>query len=73
MKKSSISYIALITELGISFILPILLFTYIGVKITAHFEWPSGLIVVFILLGLVSGFYTIYRTLSKLLKDLDRE
>jgi F0F1-type ATP synthase assembly protein I len=73
MKKSFVHYIALITELGIIFILPILLFTFIGAKITAHFSYPPGLILVFIFLGLVAGFYNIYRTLKKLLKDLESE
>jgi len=73
VKKSFVHYIALITELGIIFIIPMLLFTYIGVRITAHFEYPPGLIIIFILLGLATGIYNIYRTLAKLLKDLERE
>ena len=64
-QKSVITYVSLITELGISFIAPVIMMTFVGVKLSAIFSISQGWIVFWIMVGLVSGIYNVIQTLKK--------
>ncbi|MBQ8160835.1 MAG: hypothetical protein IJ083_08780 [Clostridia bacterium] len=45
-----------ISQLGLSTCLPLAGFTLLGIYLCDRFSWPRGVIIIFLLLGLISGF-----------------
>lgn len=53
LRMEALRYISLISQVGFSIVTPILLCTFIGIKLEEHFHLPFTL--VFIILGVISG------------------
>lgn len=55
----ALRYLGLVLQVGFSIVTPILLCTFVGIKLEAHFNLPFTLI--FIILGVAAGFVSGYR------------
>lgn len=69
--KSVYTTLALISQLGISMIVPILLCTYAGVWLEERFDFPYTII--FIVLGIAAGGRNVYALVKNNLKQETRE
>lgn len=70
-KKSVYTTFALISQLGISMIVPILLCTYVGVWLEEKFSFPFTII--FIVLGILAGGRNVYALVTNANKKSEDE
>lgn len=70
MKKdlSPIKYMALITQVGLSMITPILMGVFIGQWLDGKFSTGGIFFIVFMLIGVASAFYNLFK-LPKMIKN----
>lgn len=72
-KRTIVYMISLITQIGISMIVPILLCTFIGVYINKYVDKPI-IVLVFIMIGCVTSFRNVYVLIkSTFASDMKRE
>ena len=65
-------YLALISQVGFSVVTPILLCTFLGIKLEEHFHMPFTLI--FIILGVISGCVSGFRLIISAIERMrDKE
>ena len=57
-KKSVIATLSLISQLGVSMIVPVILCIFLGMKLEEKFSWP--LTIPFIILGILAGIRNVY-------------
>jgi len=56
---------SLITDLGFSFIIPIVLFAFIGKFLMKKFNFSPIFFILFIVLGLISSFILVYKRIRR--------
>jgi len=66
----ALKYLSLISQVGFTMVTPILLCTFIGMKLEERFHFPFTLI--FILLGVVSGCMSGFRLIMNTIKKMDK-
>jgi uncharacterized membrane protein SirB2 len=71
MDKGVFETLALISQLGLSMIVPIVLCTYVGVWLEGKVTFPFTII--FIILGILAGVRNVYALLKKYLKKESEE
>ena len=73
-EKRTIAYmISLVTQIGISMIVPILLCTFIGIYINKHIDKPI-IVLIFIMIGCITSFRNVYVLIkSTFASDLKNE
>lgn len=69
-KYKAIKIIALVTQIGISMMTPVLLMAYIGVWVQEQFEVQLALL--FILIGIGAGFRNCWILIKKAVKNLEK-
>ena len=67
----ALKYLSLISQVGFTMVTPILLCTFIGMKLEERFHFPFTLI--FMLLGVVSGCMSGFRLLMNTIKKMDKK
>lgn len=63
--NSYFKYFSLVTEIGITMVFSVLSFGLLGIFIVSKFLLPQWIIILFVLLGVIIGFYLIYRKIIK--------
>lgn len=63
--KGNFKYLSLITQVGLSVVVTVLVFTLLGVYLDRHFHTQGILILVFVLLGSFSGLWSAYQLILK--------
>lgn len=71
LDKDVIATLSLISQLGLSMIVPILLCTYIGVWLEKEIDFPFTII--FIVLGILAGVRSVYALLKAYLKKKEED
>jgi len=66
----ALKYLSLISQVGFTMVTPILLCTFIGMKLEERFHFPFTLI--FMLLGVVSGCMSGFRLIMNTIKKMDK-
>ena len=66
----ALRYLSLISQVGFTMVTPILLCTFIGIKLEQRFEFPFTLI--FIILGVISGCMSGFRLIMNTIKKMDK-
>ncbi len=69
-KYKAIKMIALVTQIGISMLTPVLLMAYIGLWLQEQFEVQLALL--FILIGIGAGFRNCWILIRKAVKNLEK-
>ena len=59
--------LSLVTDLGVQFLLPLILSLIAGKYVVEYFELSKKWLLLVILFGLMSGFYLVYRKMKKIL------
>ena len=67
----ALRYLSLISQVGFTMVTPILLCTFIGIKLEQRFEFPFTLI--FIILGVISGCMSGFRLIMNTIKKMDKK
>ena len=67
----ALKYLSLISQVGFTTVTPILLCTFVGIKLEGRFHFPFTLI--FLLLGVISGCMSGYRLIMNSLKKMERD
>ena len=67
----ALKYLSLISQVGFTMVTPILLCTFIGMKLEERFHFPFTLI--FMLLGVVSGCMSGFRLIMNTIKKMDKK
>ena len=67
----ALKYLSLISQVGFTMVTPILLCTFIGMKLEERFHFPFTLI--FMLLGVVSGCMSGFRLIMNTIKKMDKQ
>ena len=70
-KKSVYTTLALISQLGISMIVPILLCTYVGVWLEEKYDFPFTII--FIVLGILAGGRNVFALVRQVKQQAEEE
>lgn len=66
----ALRYLSLISQVGFTMVTPILLCTFIGIKLEQRFEFPFTLI--FIILGVISGCISGFKLIMNTIKKMDK-
>jgi putative F0F1-ATPase subunit len=67
----ALKYLSLISQVGFTMVTPILLCTFIGMKLEERFHFPFTLI--FMLLGVISGCMSGFRLIMNTIKKMDKK
>lgn len=67
----ALKYLSLISQVGFTMVTPVLLCTFVGIKLEGRFHFPFTLI--FLLLGVISGCMSGYRLIMNSLKKMERD
>jgi hypothetical protein len=67
----ALRYLSLISQVGFTMVTPILLCTFIGIKLEQRFEFPFTLI--FIILGVISGCMSGFKLIMNTIKKMDKK
>ena len=67
----ALKYLSLISQVGFTMVTPILLCTFLGMKLEERFHFPFTLI--FMLLGVISGCMSGYRLIMNTIKKMDKK
>ena len=67
----ALKYLSLISQVGFTMVTPILLCTFIGMKLEEKFHFPFTLI--FMLLGVISGCMSGFRLIMNTIKKMDKK
>ena len=67
----ALRYLSLISQVGFTMVTPILLCTFIGIKLEQRFEFPLTLI--FIILGVISGCMSGFKLIMNTIKKMDKK
>ncbi len=67
----ALKYLSLISQVGFTMVTPILLCTFIGMKLEERFHFPFTLI--FMLLGVISGCMSGFRLIMNTMKKMDKK
>ena len=70
-KKSVYTTFALVSQLGISMIVPVFLCTFVGVKLDEKFS--TALTIPFIIVGVLAGFRNVYVLVRKATNAIEAE
>ena len=66
----ALRYLSLISQVGFTMVTPVLLCTFIGIKLEQRFEFPFTLI--FIILGVISGCMSGFKLIMNTIKKMDK-
>lgn len=72
-KRSWVSNLSLVTQLGVTMVTPILICTFIGIFIDEALHKTPLMTIVFILIGAAAGFRNLFYTASKQAKKNEKE
>ena len=67
----ALKYLSLISQVGFTMVTPILLCTFLGMKLEERFHFPFTLI--FMLIGVISGCMSGYRLIMNSLKKMEKD
>ena len=67
----ALKYLSLISQVGFTMVTPVLLCTFVGIKLEGRFHFPSTLII--LLLGVISGCMSGYRLIMNSLKKMEKD
>ena len=67
----ALKYLSLISQVGFTMVTPVLLCTFVGIKLEEKFHFPFTLI--FLLLGVISGCMSGYRLIMNSLKKMEKD
>ena len=67
----ALKYLSLISQVGFTMVTPVLLCTFVGIKLEGKFHFPFTLI--FLLLGVISGCMSGYRLIMNSIKKMEME
>ena len=67
----ALRYLSLISQVGFTMVTPVLLCTFIGIKLEEKFHFPFTLI--FLLLGVISGCMSGYRLIMNSIKKMEKD
>ena len=67
----ALRYLSLISQVGFTIVTPILLCTFVGIKLEERFNFPFTMI--FILLGVASGCVSGFRLIINAIKKMDEK
>ena len=67
----ALKYLSLISQVGFTMITPVLLCTFVGIKLEEKFHFPF--ILIFLLLGVISGCMSGYRLIMNSLKKMEKD
>ena len=67
----ALRYLSLISQVGFTMVTPVLLCTFIGIKLEERFHFPFTLI--FLLLGVISGCMSGYRLIMNSIKKMEKD
>ncbi|EHO50975.1 hypothetical protein HMPREF9099_02152 [Lachnospiraceae bacterium oral taxon 082 str. F0431] len=67
----ALKYLSLISQVGFTMVTPVLLCTFVGIKLEGKFHFPFTLI--FLLLGVISGCMSGYRLIMNSLKKMEKD
>ena len=70
-KKSVIATLSLISQLGISMIVPVFLCIFIGMKLEEKFDFPFTIL--FIILGILAGIRNVYALVKSATDTMNSE
>jgi len=72
-KRKIIYALSLVTQLGITMIVPIFLCLFVGIKVSKYFD-KSYFVMIFLVLGMVVSFRNAYQITKKMyIKDKEKE
>ena len=67
----ALRYLSLISQVGFTMVTPVLLCTLIGIKLEDKFHFPF--ILIFLLLGVISGCLSGFRLIMNTIKKMDKK
>lgn len=67
----ALRYLSLISQVGFTMVTPVLLCTFIGIKLEDKFHFPF--ILIFLLLGVISGCLSGFRLIMNTIKKMDKK
>ena len=67
----ALKYLSLISQVGFTMVTPVLLCTFVGIKLEEKFHLPF--ILIFLLLGVISGCMSGYRLIMNSLKKMEKD
>ena len=67
----ALKYLSLISQVGFTMVTPVLLCTFVGIKLEEKFHFPC--ILIFLLLGVISGCMSGYRLIMNSLKKMEKD
>ena len=67
----ALKYLSLISQVGFTMVTPVLLCTFVGIKLEEKFHFPF--ILIFLLLGVISGCMSGYRLIMNSLKKMEKD
>ena len=67
----ALKYLSLISQVGFTMVTPVLLCTFVGIKLEGKFKFPFTLI--FLLLGVISGCMSGYRLIMNSIKKMEKD
>ena len=67
----ALKYLSLISQVGFTMVRPVLLGTCVGIKLEEKFHFP--VILIFLLLGVISGCMSGYRLIMNSLKKMEKD
>ncbi|MFC1478833.1 AtpZ/AtpI family protein [Candidatus Margulisiibacteriota bacterium] len=62
-------YLSLLTQIGVTMVLNIVIFLFIGLFLDKWLKTNGIMLVVFLLIGIGSGFYCVYRVINEVMAD----
>ena len=67
----ALRYLSLISQVGFTMVTPVLLCTFIGIKLEDKFHFPF--ILIFLFLGVISGCLSGFRLIMNTIKKMDKK
>ena len=67
----ALKYLSLISQVGFTMVTPVLLCTFVGIKLEEKFHFPF--ILIFLLLGVISGCMSGYRLIMNSIKKMEKD
>lgn len=67
----ALRYLSLISQVGFTMVTPVLLCTFIGIKLEDKFRFPF--ILIFLLLGVISGCMSGFKLIMNTIKKMDKK
>lgn len=69
----AIKHIVYLSEFGLSLVLPIVIFVFLGFFLKNHFEWNNIVVFIFLVVGIACSVINMIFFIKKILKDSNKK